>query len=234
MDPAVIMGGAFGQIWSFTAPIPASGKVEQFYAKLLVYTPSSIGRQVVLAFSEQNRIYVLDAINGTLYRTRDLAQDTQPEAPFYVADLGNCNDILDFIGITGTPVIDNTTDTVYFWSKSYRIQGQRGYQNGAYRFHAIDVWTLQERAGFPTTVEGLHADNDNTRYFTGGGVLQRPSLNLIGNTVYAGFGGEFVDLPHCRNGNCRVSYINNLSQDTATSTTTPAGWLAWIRLMAIR
>ena len=69
-------------------------------------------------------------------------------------------------------------------------QGQRGYQNGAYRFHAIDAVTLQDRPGFPTTAEGQHADNDATRYFTGGGVLQRTSLNLIGGVVYAGFGGH--------------------------------------------
>ncbi|KAK3944151.1 WSC domain-containing protein [Diplogelasinospora grovesii] len=190
MDPAVIGGGSFGQIWSFSVPASSVGINEQFYAKPLVYTPKSTGRQVVIAFSEQNRIYVLDAVNGTLYNMRDMSTQSQPEAPFYVADLGNCNDISGTIGITGTPVIDNGTDTIYFWAKSYMVQGQRGYQNGVYRFHAIDAVTLQERPGFPTWVEGVPADNDNTRYFTGGNVLQRTSLNLINGVVYAGFGGH--------------------------------------------
>ncbi|KAH8879637.1 WSC-domain-containing protein [Thozetella sp. PMI_491] len=190
MDPSVITGGAFGQIWAFTVPTSSVGQTEQFYAKPLVYTPSSIGRQVVLAFSEQNRIYVLDAVNGTMYNMRDMGQDSPSEAPFWVSDLGSCNDISGTIGITGTPIIDNTTDTVYFWAKSYQTPGQRGYQNGAYRFHAIDAWTLKERPGFPTNVEGKFADNDNTRYFTGGGVLQRTSLNMINGVVYAGFGGH--------------------------------------------
>jgi hypothetical protein len=189
MDPAVISGGAFGQLWSFNVPTTYNGLAEQFFAKPLVYTPSSTGRQVVIAFSEQNRIYSLDAVNGTLYATRDLR--LEGETPFLVSDLGNCNDISGTIGITGTPVIDNTTDTIYFWAKSYKTPtSPTGYQNGAYRFHAIDAVTLQERPGFPTSIEGQYADNDKTRYFTGGSVLQRASLNLIGGVVYAGFGGH--------------------------------------------
>jgi hypothetical protein len=73
MDPAVIQGGSFGQIWHYTTPQPANGQPEQFYAKPLVYTPSSTGRQIVLSFSEQNKMYALDAVNGTLYASRDLS-----------------------------------------------------------------------------------------------------------------------------------------------------------------
>jgi hypothetical protein len=149
MDPAVISGGSFGQIWKFTAP---TGGTEQFYAKPLVYTPSSTGRQVVLSFSEQNNIYVLDAVNGTLYNSRSLSSSGEP--PFQVSDLGSCNDISGTIGITGTPVIDPTTDTVYFWAKSYGSPSQSGWQNGAYRFHAIDAFTLKERPGFPINLQG--------------------------------------------------------------------------------
>ena len=184
MDPAVISGGSFGQIWKYTTP---AGGSEQFYAKPLVFTPASTGRQVVLSFSEQNRIYSLDAVNGTLYATRDLGLEGEP--PFLVSDLGQCNDISGTIGITGTPVIDPNTETVYFWAKRY-IGAGRGYQNGAYRFHAIDAVTLKEKPGFPVNLQGTPADNDNTRWFTGGTVLQRPSLNLVNGVVFAGFGGH--------------------------------------------
>jgi hypothetical protein len=152
MDPAIVAGGSFGQIWSYQTPAPANGPGEQFYARPLVYTPTSLGRQVVLAFSEQNKIYVLDAVNGTLYASRDLS--LEGEGPFQVADLGSCNDISGTIGITGTPVIDPATDTVYFWAKSYMISGQSGFANGAYRFHALDAATLVERPGFPTNIQG--------------------------------------------------------------------------------
>ncbi|OCL10625.1 WSC-domain-containing protein [Glonium stellatum] len=188
MDPTVISGGSFGQMWQYKAAIPSGSPQDQFYAKLLVYTPSTLGRQIVLAFSEANRIYILDAVNGTLIAKRDLS--LEGESPFQVADLPSCNDIGQNIGITGTPVIDPSTDTIYFWAKSYLSSGQRGWQNGAYRFHAIDAATLAERAGFPINIQGAMAGNDNTRWFTGGTHLQRASLNLVNGIVFAGFGGH--------------------------------------------
>jgi outer membrane protein assembly factor BamB len=147
MDPAVLAGGTFGQIWSYT------GVSESFYAKPLVYTPSSLGRQMVLAFSEGNKIYALDAINGTKIAYRDLALGG--ESPFKVSDLPSCNDIGGTVGITGTPVIDPTTDTIYFWAKGYLSSGQTGYMNAAYRFHAVDAATLAERPGFPIGIQNL-------------------------------------------------------------------------------
>jgi hypothetical protein len=152
MDPAIISGGSFGQIWKYTGPPGYKGQAEQFFAKPLVYTPTSLGRQIVLAFSEQNRIYALDAVNGTKIAYRDLAAENEP--PFNVSDLGSCNDISGTIGITGTPVIDPATDTVYFWTKGYKSSSVGGYQNGIYRFHAVDALTLVERPGFPTNIEG--------------------------------------------------------------------------------
>ncbi|KAH8896901.1 WSC-domain-containing protein, partial [Thozetella sp. PMI_491] len=187
LDPNVISGGAFGQLWQLKTNSTISGQPEQFYAKPLVYTPSSSSRQLVMAFSEQNKIYAVDAINGTLYAMRDLG--SEGEVPFQASDLNGCNDISGTIGITGTPVIDSTTDTVYFWAKGYQ-PGKTGYMSSVYRFHAVDAFTLKERPGFPTNIEGLTADNDNTRYFAGGTHLQRTSLNLINGVVYAGFGGH--------------------------------------------
>ena len=95
MDPAVIMGGSFGLIWDYQTV-----NNEQFYAKPLVFTPSTTGRQAVYSFSEQNRIYALDAVNGTLLAMRDLG--LEGEIPFVVSDLGQCNDI------SGTMYVKNT------------------------------------------------------------------------------------------------------------------------------
>jgi hypothetical protein len=72
MDPNIITGRSFGQIWQFKPSISAGAAGDQYYAKPLVYTPSNYGRQVVLAFSEANRIYVLDAQNGAYNSYRGL------------------------------------------------------------------------------------------------------------------------------------------------------------------
>lgn len=190
MDPAIIAGGSFGQLWRYKTPAYTSGSGdEQFYAKPLVYTPASYGSQIVLVFSEQNRLFALDAVNGTLIAFRDMNEEG--EGPFTVAEFdGDCNDISDSIGITGTPIIDDSTETVYFWAKSYAAGTTSGLYNGVYRFHAVDAVALTERSGFPVLLDGHQADNDATRYFQGGIQLQRTALNLLNGVVYAGFGGH--------------------------------------------
>jgi len=46
------------------------------------------------------------------------------------------------VGITGTPIIDPATDTVYFYAKSYP-GADRGVFNGAYWIHALDINNLK-------------------------------------------------------------------------------------------
>lgn len=62
-----------------------------------MYTPASTGRQVVITASEMNWVYIMDAVNGTMLVSRQLGR------PFLVTDLGGCNDIGGYIGITGKP-----------------------------------------------------------------------------------------------------------------------------------
>lgn len=38
----------------------------------------------------------------------------------------------------------------------------------------MDMLDLSDRPGFPVLVDGRNANNDPTRYFIGGTVLQRP------------------------------------------------------------
>ena len=58
------------------------------------------------------------------------------------------------------------------------------------RFYAVDILDLTDRPGFPVLIDGHNADNDPTRYFIGGTVLQRPSLTQVGSTIYGTFGGH--------------------------------------------
>lgn len=58
-----------------------------------------------------------------------------------------------------------------------------------YYFHALQLPDLTEVSGFPVMIDGHHADNDPTRYFLGGTVLQRPSLTSLNGVVIGGFGG---------------------------------------------
>lgn len=182
MDPAIVDSANFGLLWTTLTggSVPGSTVTELFLAKPLVYTLAG-GSQVVIAASETNWVYVLDAANGTTITKR------QVRAPFEVADLP-CADIRGTVGITGTPIIDRRTNTLYFCAKGYRDPA-KGFINGAYYMYAVDPLTLVDRAGYPVLLDGHPADNALDKYFHGGTHLQRASLSIKGNTVYAAFGG---------------------------------------------
>lgn len=183
MDPDVVNSSSFGLLWK-----KGFNSQEQFYAKPLVYTPlANPSQQIIFIASSQNWVRTLDAKTGALINFRQLW------TPFLQSDIG-CTDIPNTIGITGTPTIDYTTDTVYLFSKTYIAKfrdatSNTGTYNGVYYFHSLDINTLQDKHP-PLLIDGSASQNDARRYFVGGVVLQRPSLTQIGNVVYGGFGGH--------------------------------------------
>jgi iron transport multicopper oxidase len=66
-----------------------------------------------------NNIRTVDAVTGALISQR------QVQPPFLQSDIG-CTDIPNFIGIIGTPIIDPSTDTVFFFSKGYEGKASGG------------------------------------------------------------------------------------------------------------
>jgi len=55
--------------------------------------------------------------------------------------------------------------------------------------YALTLPDLNDAPGFPVLIDGHNADNDRSRYFIGGTVLQRPSLSTINGAIVAAFGG---------------------------------------------
>ena len=46
----------------------------------------------------------------------------------------------------------------------------------------MNILDLSDRPGFPVLIDGHNANNDPTRYFIGGTVLQRP-VRIVGHVV---------------------------------------------------
>jgi Putative Ig domain len=103
-------------------------------------------------------------------------------------------DLTPETGVTGTPVIDPATDTLYVVSKSMNGAGTLFYQ----RLHAIDITTGAEKPGSPVTIA---ATVPGTAY--GGSSVtfqplmenQRPGLAFAGGTVYVGWGSHEDEQP---------------------------------------
>ncbi|KAJ3211194.1 hypothetical protein HDU67_004717 [Dinochytrium kinnereticum] len=187
LDPAVVGSNTFGRIFpgGFTRLPTVNGVPPGTnYASPLVYTTAS-GRTVVFAATQNNNIYSVDGITGALLASRNV------NPPFDMSrDIPTCGDINSNIGVTSTGVIDPTTGTAYFVSKSYAAGTSVGYMNGRYRVHAVDVATLVERPNFPKDLEGTVAENDSRKVFQGGIHLQRPGLHMYNNAIYIAFGAH--------------------------------------------
>lgn len=61
--------------------------------------------------------------------------------------------------------------------------------NGVYYLYGVYLPTLEDLYKFPLIIDDVPHDNDPRKMFIGGLVLQRPSLLLLGDMLYAGFGG---------------------------------------------
>jgi hypothetical protein len=94
-------------------------------------------------------------------------------------------DITPEVGVTGTPVIDPSTNTLYVVSKSVDAGGTSFFQ----RLHAIDITTGNEKFGGPANINSSvtfpgSGDGGSTVGFSARQENQRAGLALINGVVY--------------------------------------------------
>jgi len=106
-------------------------------------------------------------------------------------------DITPEVGVTGTPVIDPLTGTLYVVSKSMNSAGTSFYQ----RLHAIDITTGKEKFGGPAnigpsiTFPGT-GDGGTTVSFNPQQQNQRPGLALVNGVVYVAWSSHEDTYPY--------------------------------------
>lgn len=101
------------------------------------------------------------------------------------SDIPAQTDIAPEIGITGTPVIDSSTATLYVVAKTKTIaSGSPVYSQ---KLHALDLTTGAEKFGGPATIQATL--NSGTLTFDSMGLTQnqRSALLLAGGNVYVAF-----------------------------------------------
>src|ERR1700723_808593 len=139
---------------------------------------------VLYVATEHDLLYAFDADTGgaPLWQVNFVPSggSTVPNAN------GNTGDIVPEIGITGTPVIDNTTNTLYVVSKTL--------ESGAYflRLHAVDITSGAEKFGGPVAMSASvpgtgSGSTSGSLAFNTQWENQRPGLLLINGFVYVGF-----------------------------------------------
>jgi hypothetical protein len=137
------------------------------------------GRKMIFVATESNQVAALDADNGAVIWK--VAVGTP--VPVSKLPCGN----IDPLGITGTPVIDPATQSVFF-------DAMTTPDGGATKKHFIYSLSLSNgapRPGWPVEVAGVATANGNT--FDPEFQNQRTALTLLNNRVFAGYGGHDGD-----------------------------------------
>ncbi len=171
LTPQLLQGGGFGR--SFDTPLQG-----QVYAQPLV------SGNTLLAATEDNWIYGIDPQTGVIRWSRNVG------TPWNIADQSGCGTPGPHVGITGTPVIDPSTNVAYFVSKTY-ASGDSG--PAVMEMYAVSLATGEEEPGFPVSISG-EAENLPGVSFNPTKQLQRPALLLMNGVVYAAF-GSLCDSP---------------------------------------
>jgi len=198
LTPANVNINGFGKLFSY----PVDGYI---YAQPLYMAGLTMGagtaqagttHNVVFVATQHDTVYAFDADSNLGANANPLWQVSligAGEKTVPNADV-SCADIIPEIGITSTPVIDPTTNTIYIVAKT-TVNDTTFY----FRLHALDITTGQEKFGGPQT---LVASVLGTGTGSSGGTLtwdprwqnNRAGLLLLNGILYISTGS------HCDNG----------------------------------
>jgi hypothetical protein len=168
--------------------------------------PDQGTQDVVFVATEVDTLYAFNVASGQLLWRKSLLGpgETPIPQPATTTDWG---------GVTGTPVIDPATNTIYLVTTESHVSGNVTYYSKTLR--ALDMSTGTEQPGSPAviadtgynshgkavsfmgpSVAGSGAGSVNGRvYFYVNRQLQRPGLSLVGNNVVIAFGAYGDDVP---------------------------------------
>ena len=189
LSPANVKSASFGKRFSY--PLDGLTLASPLYVQN-VNIPGQGFHNVVIAATEHDSVYAFDADGRS---SAPLWHDnfTNPAAGVTTvpaADTGETGDIPNEIGITGTPVIDQATGTIYVVAKTKEVSG--GTTSYVQRLHALDLSTGAEKFGGPVVIQASVPGSGNG---SAGGTLpfnslrqnQRTAGLLANGTVYFGF-----------------------------------------------
>ncbi|KAJ1564691.1 hypothetical protein HK405_014219, partial [Cladochytrium tenue] len=172
IDAADVTSGNWGPAFVTVLPDGANDSVT---AQPLVYTPASSTRPVLIVVTDNTNVYIMDALNGTILNSKNYGP------PAYINIWGYWT---FYPGIMSTPVIDSSTDTLYFTTLT-----STGNNTDIFHLYAVDVMSLETKDNYPILFANQTADNDRTLSFNDYRHKQRVGLSMVQGAIIVMFAG---------------------------------------------
>jgi hypothetical protein len=201
LTPALVRSpGAFGKL--FAQQVDGYIYAQPLYVQGV--TINGAVHNVVYVATEGDSVYAFDADSNSAANANPLWHasliDTAHGAAVGATTVDSwgtldCGDLVPQIGITGTPTIDPSTNTMFVEAKSE--------ENGNYvhRLHALDITTGAEKAPGPVVVTAsVRGSGDGSTagqiYFDGLHQMERPGLLLLNGVVYLAYASHCDEYPY--------------------------------------
>lgn len=147
------------------------------YAQPLYWHPPGSTSGMVLVATEDNTVYALDGASGREVWKQFLGRPVSRSS----LSCGNINPL----GVTGTPVIDPSSQTIYLDAASDKPSGPR---------HLVFGLSLRDGSVLPGwPIDFANALEDGHEVFTARDQNQRGALAIFNDRVYVPFGGHYGD-----------------------------------------
>ena len=179
LNPSNVNPAQFGKLFSYTVD-------GQVYAQPLYVANVNMGSQgthnVLYVATENNSVYAFDA-DGLQKSPLWGPVNFGTPVPSTAISAGY-DDLTPKLGITGTPVIDPSAQTLFVVSKTM--------ENGTctQQLHALNIVTGTEQANSPVVISASITTDKKTKKFDPLHQNQRPALLLLSGVVYIAWGSH--------------------------------------------
>ena len=192
LTPALVNPAQFGKRFSY--PIDGWAFASPLYVAN-VNIPNQGLHNLVFVATEHDTVYAFDADGRSASPLWQVSFLGQGVTTVPCADVGECGDIPNEIGISSTPVIDQSTGTLYVVAKT-----KEGNTTYVQRLHALDMATGAEKFGGPVVIQASVTGNGtgsvgNKLAFDPLRENQRAALLLSSGVVYMAFSSHGDQAP---------------------------------------
>jgi hypothetical protein len=180
--PANVNSANFGKLFSY--PLDGMAFASPLYLAN-VNVPGKGFHNLVFVATENDSVYAFDA-DGLASNAIWQVSFINPAAGVTIVpeiDTGLTGDLPNGIGITSTPVINPSNNTLYVVAKTKEVSGNN--TNYFQRLHALDIATGAEKFGGPVVIQGSVTNSSNVVVpFDPLHENQRAALLLANGAVY--------------------------------------------------